>query len=142
MSADNDIGKTKNAPTDAEPQSSPQISEAIDKILANPELIGAVASALGGLKHGAENNAANGEKEESDAVSASAGVPTAELISSLAPMISAMQKTQSVSKGDLSGDRRACLLMALKPYLCRERCEAIDYMVRLGKLSELFRTLY
>lgn len=142
MSADNDIEKIKNDPESVSSQSSPQISEAIDKILANPELIGAVASALGGLKPKAEEDVSDGEKEKTEAVSASAAVPTADILSSLAPMISAMQKSQSVSKGDLSGDRRACLLIALKPYLCRERCEAIDYMVRLGKLSELFKTLY
>ena len=38
-------------------------------------------------------------------------------------------------------DNRAALLYALKPYLKRERQEAIDYMVKLSKLGDILKSL-
>lgn len=38
-------------------------------------------------------------------------------------------------------DNRAALLYALKPYLKRERQEAIDYMVKLSRLGDILKSL-
>ena len=38
-------------------------------------------------------------------------------------------------------DNRAALLYAMKPYLKRERQEAIDYMVKLSKLGDILKSL-
>ena len=38
-------------------------------------------------------------------------------------------------------DNRAALLYALKPYLKRERQDAIDYMVKLSKLGDILKSL-
>ena len=43
-------------------------------------------------------------------------------------------------KNDAAG-RRMALLFALKPYLSPRRCEAIDYMARIGKLGDLLKHL-
>ena len=64
-----------------------------------------------------------------------------ELVAALAPVLSSLKGGGSGHSSTPKGDRRTCLLVALKPYLCRERCEAIDYMIKLGRLSEIFRTL-
>ena len=129
-------------------QDTTQISAMIDKILANPEIIGAVASALGPTVKNESKETGNGTKD-GDAVQSSAPVapdPSAmldklpELVSVIAPMLSGAKK-ETGGGHTHSRDRRTCLLIALKPYLCRERCETIDYMVKLGKLSEIFRNL-
>lgn len=46
----------------------------------------------------------------------------------------------SVSKKNES-DHRAALLCAMKPYLSPERQNAIDYIIKLGKLGEILKTL-
>ena len=53
----------------------------------------------------------------------------------------------SVSAGLIGGnshrspDCRSALLYAMKPYLKRERQEAIDYMVKLSKLGDILKSL-
>ncbi|MBQ7383483.1 MAG: hypothetical protein IJV72_01680 [Clostridia bacterium] len=133
-----------------------QISAMIDKIMANPELISMVASALGG-NHSESKDGENVSSEVAEAGSESvetvgADVPSVanmpsmdklpELVAAIAPMLSSSGgKSVSAGKVGAPRDKRACLLVALKPYLSRERCEAVDYMIRLGALSEIFRGL-
>ena len=37
--------------------------------------------------------------------------------------------------------RREQLLLALKPYLSSSRCEAIDYLIRIGRIGDAIRAL-
>ena len=39
-------------------------------------------------------------------------------------------------------DKKTALLCAIKPYLSRERGEAIDYIIKFGKLAEIFKGIY
>jgi hypothetical protein len=39
------------------------------------------------------------------------------------------------------GDSRTALLCAMKPYLSSERRQAIDYIVKLGRLGDILKTL-
>jgi len=81
---------------------------------------------------------ASADAEASAAPSAADKLP--ELMTALMPALASMKG--GAPKGSHGGgDRRSCLLVALKPYLSRERCEAIDYMVKLGKISEVFRNM-
>ena len=36
---------------------------------------------------------------------------------------------------------REALLLALKPYLSPTRCEAVDYLIRLGRIGDTLRAL-
>ena len=118
-----------------------QISEMIDKLLANPEITKMVASAITQPQRQAE-------KEESESADITDVMPTgimqkdniSELVSSLSPVLASLKGGSEKGK-DPRSDHRACLLNSLKPYLCKERCEAIDYMIKLGRISELFRNL-
>ena len=129
---------------DIRSESGLQISSMIDKIMANPELISMVASALGGGSKSSESGeSAEPAREEpvrAETLPSMERLP--ELVAALSPMLSAQGSSPS-PRGKLStpSDKRACLLTALKPYMSRERCEAIDYMIRLGALSEVFRGL-
>lgn len=121
------------------------LNEAIEKLMAHPELISMVASALG-------NNAppSTGEKPKSDASmseslppsipkkeEASEPTPPSELgnwIATLSPLLS--------GKGGKQDDPRSCLLRALKPYVNSSRQEAIDTMLRLSQISDVLRHLH
>ena len=37
--------------------------------------------------------------------------------------------------------RREALLLALKPYLSPERCDAVDYLIRLARVGDAIRAL-
>lgn len=111
------------------------ISATIDKLLANPELINMVASAIGKNVPKESTNVEESGKEIAVAKE-SANMP--DVISTLTPVLSAL-KGKGVQ--DAKTDRRACLLGALKPYLCKERCDAIDYMIKLGRISELLKNM-
>lgn len=141
MGAENETARPEN-------DSTSQISAAIDKIMANPELISMVATALSASSPtvSAEGSEPLGERAENPdaaeaAVSAAPNIEKLpDIAASLAPLLSSLQKGGG-AKHSPHADHRACLLSALKPYLSRERCEAIDYMIKLGKLSELFKGL-
>ncbi len=126
-----------HSPADA--LSSPQFAEMLDKVLANPEIISAVASALSsGSKEEkvAEVKATVAPKNETPpAPEAALAEKLPELMSVLKPMLSGSGKSSPVS------DRRACLLNAMKPYLNDKRCEAIDYMVKFSQLAELIKAM-
>jgi hypothetical protein len=117
----------------------PQISEMIEKLLDNPELIGMVASAVG--KAPKKDDSRGDEGEAPASASVTSGISREALtglMSSLAPAVSSHEGSHKETK---KSDRRDHLLIALKPYMCSERCEAIDYMIRLGKISELIKSM-
>jgi hypothetical protein len=47
----------------------------------------------------------------------------------------------SLVKHSPSADSRTALLCAMKPYLSRDRQNAIDYIVKIGKLGDILKTL-
>ena len=108
----------------------PDLSEAIEKLLAHPELLSTVASVLGKPP---PDPIESQEQAESPAPS-----EMPEAISALAPLLSGLSKGGALlsPRGD---DPRVCLLRALKPYLSAERCEAIDTMIRLSPIAELLQ---
>jgi hypothetical protein len=114
------------------PQGKSDISAAIDKLLANPELINMVASAIG------KSAPVTDEKEQNAVPVSSKTGSVPDVISSIAPVLSALKGADGHNS---RSDHRSCLLAALKPYLCKERCEAIDYMIKLGKISELLKNM-
>ena len=61
-----------------------------------------------------------------------------EVISVIKPLMSNQQPQKSKNT---SFDKRMGLLMAMKPYLSPKRCEAIDYIARMSKLSETVKGL-
>lgn len=148
-------------PTSASSASAPPaLSDAIARLMAQPELLSMVASAIGapapsavgaaggsnGERQAAEpasstSVTASDEKEASPAPadttlpSASASLP--DMIATLAPLFSG--KAGGIPAG--KDDDRTCLLRALKPYVSPGRREAIDYMIRLSRLSETIKHL-
>lgn len=129
---------------------SDSFSSALNNILSNPEMMSMISSMAGRLKDSQAQPSGNGASEEasapikeSEAKSASASTPLADLssklpdmLSTLAPLLSGSQAPPSKKEND-----RECLLRALKPYLSEGRSEAIDYIIKFSKLSELLKHL-
>lgn len=118
----------------------PDLSGAIEKLLAHPELLASVASVLGKPPPVGE---AKPQEEEAVASSEAETLPSQispEAISTLAPLLGSFGKNGGkFTPPPRADDPRACLLLALKPYLSAGRCEAIDTMIRFSAISELLR---
>ena len=61
-----------------------------------------------------------------------------EKIGTVAPLLRGAAG-KAVGKGGCS--RWEALLLALKPYLSPERCEMVEYLIRVGRISDLLRAL-
>jgi hypothetical protein len=110
------------------------ISGAINKLLEHPELIGMIGSML---KASPPADAPAEKAVAADAAPTSQG--GTDILASLAPMLSRLQSSGAALPH--RDDRRECLLLALKPYLSRERCDAIDQMLRISRISDVFKNM-
>ena len=118
----------------------PDFSAMLDKVLSNPEILTTVATALSGMS-GSE---AAPKEEAPQAASAPVDVDAMmqklpQMMALLGPMISGASTKNGVVAPP--SDKRECLLSAIKPYLSPARCEAIDYIIKFSKLSEILKTL-
>lgn len=130
-----------------------QLSDAIERLLANPELISTVASAIGaqapaGIKPEAKKDSSRSENSDTEDKSGDTPASTQaeqkdissklpELMASATPMIAAL----SGKNTKLPDDDRTRLLCALKPYVNPHRKEAIDTIVNLARISEVIKTI-
>lgn len=122
------------------------LSDAISKIMENPEIISTVASALGSMS--AQKPTATGAESEgvdssSRSEQTSPSPDLSSIVTGLAPLMSGMSAKRSPSheKNDKGSEavRREALLCALKPYVSESRREAIDYIIRISRISELLK---
>lgn len=155
MSAENDIPGTGTQSAGGTSPNPAQFSEMLDKVLANPEIIRTVASALGSMQAGntasPKTESETGESSAVDARESGGEAPTGagpgnisadklpEIMAALSPMMSSLGKKGPGEKSP--PDRRAVLLNALRPYLSDQRGEAIDYIIKFSKLSEILKGL-
>ena len=126
----------------------PAISDAIARLMANPELLASVASAIGlpaSPAIGAQNETAHPPSDEEKSEALPTAAPSAGLgdlgntVATLAPLLSGLSgKGGGKSAPD---DPRACLLRALKPYVNPRRGEAIDTIIQLSRVSEVMKKL-
>lgn len=121
------------------------LNGAIEKLMANPELITMVASALGKNKVPAAERTEPREDPPppegnplppvapvaSEAPAASNTPELGKLIATISPILS--------GAGGKQDDPRSCLLRALKPYVKPARRDAIDTMIRLSQISDVLR---
>jgi len=107
----------------------PDLSGIMDIISKNPELVQQAASILDGMKKGGD---APPIPEGLDPSALGAILPTFKPI-----------PDGKKDGGKAHHDRnRSCeLLRALKPYLSKERCDAIDYMLNFSRIGDLLGTI-
>ncbi len=111
------------------PAGMPDLSGAISKIMEHPELLSMVASVLGEQKG---ENADEPKIETADSSPPSA--PPPDMLASVMPVIS---RLSSIGSG--GSCRHEQLLCALKPYISPSRSEAIDYIIKISKMSTLLK---
>lgn len=116
---------------------SPDLGAMVSKLLGNPELISQIASTVG-INNSppppeGEPKEAAGEEKTEDAVPAGAQGG----IDQLLPMLSMFGGGGGGKhSGGGGASRRCALLSALKPFCNPHRCQTIDYMIGISKLSE------
>ena len=138
-------------PTSESVGTPPSLSDAVTRLMENPEIISKVAAALGNMSAPKAVSSDASEKEVEDTVASAESKNTdaspdlSALVSKLAPIMSGLSgsgvSTPSDRKNEFSSDlrRREELLCALKPYVSDGRREAIDYIIRISRVSELLR---
>lgn len=118
------------------------ISGILGELLSNKELMSKISEIAGNTKP-QENT--NTETTPTSAVSIDSLLSNPDMMAKLPEVISAIKPLMSGTKSDEKKspqfDKRMGLLMAMKPYLSPKRCEAIDYIVRMSKLSETVKGL-
>ena len=64
-------------------------------------------------------------------------------IGAAAPMMKALMRPSGNTGAEVSDPcaRREALLCALKPYLSKERCDAVDYLLRMWRTKEAIRAI-
>lgn len=119
-------------------------SSALNGILSNPEMMAMISSMANKFKSETTPKEeqlpvspppqADDNAEKSPAVPAMSEISNA--MSALSPLFSG-----ALQKGKEPDDKRACLLRALKPYLSKNRRDAIEHIITISKLSYLFKNL-
>ena len=102
-------------------------ADILSSLLSNPELIAKLPTIIASIKPIIE-------------ILGKSGIGSNEAVS----VASLPQKSEAVqaAKTDRgSPDSRTALLCAMKPYLGEDRRQAIDYIVKLGRLGEILKTL-
>ena len=99
-----------------------------------------VAASAEAPKPSSEADASPASPLPADAMSAALSNPA--LMAKLPEVMAALSSERGTGGTKKAPpDKRTALLLALRPYLSESRCEAIDYITRLGKLSDLLKNL-
>lgn len=107
----------------------------LNEILGNKELMAQISSIAGEKSK---------DPSQKNAPSLDALLSNPDILSKLPEVINVIKPMVSqydTKKSGGSSDKRIALLMALKPYLSSERCDAVDYIAKMSKLSELLKGL-
>lgn len=104
-------------------------ADLLSSLLSNPELISKLPQMISLLKPLMSTFAQGTQTQSAD------GASGADSTTASAQALASDNRKANVP------DNRAALLHAMKPYLSRERREAIDYIVKLERLGEILKSL-
>ncbi len=127
------------------------ISEAIERLMANPQLLSSIASSLGAMRSVQEPTSEEPreekpkeepKEEEPRAAATGAEGDMGAMVKTLAPLLSSLKGAPPKGASPQNNaDKRSALLYALKPYVSPSRQEAIDYIVRISQVSDILRNM-
>ena len=107
----------------------------LSSLLSNPELISKLPSLLSSIKPILDMLKSAGAPTTTSS-------PVSVQIAESATEASAHKDTPaSIVRHPPGADSRTALLCAMKPYLSRDRQNAIDYIVKIGRLGDILKTL-
>ena len=115
--------------------SSDSFSDVLNSILSDPQMLSTITSMAQRLK--GESDPQKEEPTVTAEISEEKIPPSLpDTIGALAPLLSGKGAMRSKKDED-----RACLLRALKPYLSRDRSQAIDYIIRFSSIADVLKNL-
>jgi hypothetical protein len=106
----------------------------LSTLLSNPELISKLPAILSSIKPILDMFTASGTVQSSIPTSATVAEP-------VLPPATEKDTPAGLVKHSHKADSRTALLCAMKPYLSHDRQNAIDYIVKIGKLGDILKTL-
>ena len=121
----------------------PDFSSALDGILGDPQMMSMISSMAQKLK---DSSTSPNESAPQTAQESSLTQSTAPNTSASLPLLEDMEGAFKLLSPLLGGghrqsdDKLVCLLRALKTYLNKNRCEAIDMMITVSGFSEIFKS--
>ena len=130
------ISPPAQAPQEAIPSPGTGGGDLLSSLLSNPELISKLPAILSGVKPILDILKSTGAAPQ--------GIPSPAVPTSAA--ITPNTETKKDTPASLvhrshASDSRTALLCAMKPYLSRDRQNAIDYIVKIGRLGDILKTL-
>ena len=117
-----------------------KLSAALGEIFSNPDMLSAIGAMAQKLKGGEKADIPT-EKSESSNKDPEEKSLSSENVNAIADKLPDIMNMLSGKGNDPAQRRRSELLSALKPYLSQSRCDAIDRMIRISELSNVFKTL-
>ena len=115
------------------------LSGAISQLTQHPEILSAVASAMGMPP---PSQSAEPAAAEASPTAAAPSLPSiggaGDIMSSLGPILSAMGGNV---KKDPRCQHRESLLCALKPYLSDERCRLLDQILKISQFGDILKMI-
>lgn len=141
-----------------EAQSSPQanenaFSDALSSILSNHDMMEKIRTIAGQMRpDNAEQSSMESPIPQQSTTIPSDGLASVlsdpdlmaklpQMMTLLKPMLAANSNATDKGNKKTSEDCRNDLLLALKPFLSAERCQAIDTMLRISKLGTVIRQI-
>ncbi len=120
--------------------STPDLSSMLGELFANKELMEKIGELADSIKSD-EQSAKKDTPPQPPTIDSLLSNP--DIMSKLPDVINVIKPLMSGESTQHSHDenKRLALLMALKPYLSPRRCEAIDYIARMSKLSQTVKGL-
>ena len=120
----------------------PDISTLFGELLANKELMNMIGEITGKAQSQDNEKQPAAQSPSLDSLLSKSDVMSKlpEVIGVITPLLSS-NSAGSHSSNTRDTDKRLALLMALKPYLSSKRCEAIDYIAKMSKLSQTVKDL-
>lgn len=117
------------------------LSSVLSKALSDPSFAATLAGLASGLREGGQANPPESEPKPEPKPQPAPG----EAVAALLPMLGKLgapppppdKGGPKGGGGRKGGDPRCSLLLSLKPYLSKSRCEAIDRMVQVSKIGGL-----
>jgi len=115
------------------PISDDALSKAFGKILEHPELISMVAGVLGGEAQKNEQQSVATTSSVAEHAEGGTQGANGDALAALVPMLGKL--TSVGANGTVF--KHETLLCALKPYLNGHRCDTIDLIIRMSKISSI-----
>lgn len=108
------------------------LSSALSSLLSDPTLMSRISDIVGSVR----TDEGDGDGQSPSSAALTSSLP--KVMEAIAPMLGDMGRpSEPKPHPPRDCDRRAALLVALKPYLSPRRCQVIDHLIKLNSLGDV-----